>query len=354
MMRQSSLASSSYDIPSTWTTSNNPQYQSVEEATTGLPPQIPQPAAGAGAGSAALPSFPEPSKQQQQQQLQQGQKQHPPPGYHSAGKTTVPPPGYDSATRSADEDYASAGGSIPGQSHDSAARPDSFYSEAAAQSMMYGQTAHSTKAMEEFYGGTFNQSHPMAPMPYMAKPVPEMYSDDFYGEAAPQPTGFPGGMPVRPSVYPAHVLPMQPMQMMPPAAAFMGGMTPAMPWQGTVMTADEAAIVEEPWYYRNINRQDAEAMLRPEKDGCFVVRPGRVMDTFVLSVKTGGQYSHIELTAKVVTGLRGQIVQSWLLGGFSHPHESVKALINYHRVNPIEIDGRPWVKLIDPQKERIY
>lgn len=39
------------------------------------------------------------------------------------------------------------------------------------------------------------------------------------------------------------------------------------------------------WYYRNINRQDAEAMLQPETDGCFVVRPGRQVGTFVLSVK---------------------------------------------------------------------
>lgn len=45
------------------------------------------------------------------------------------------------------------------------------------------------------------------------------------------------------------------------------------------------ALHDISWYYRNIARTDAEAMLRPEAEGCFVVRPGRQMDTFVLSVK---------------------------------------------------------------------
>eukprot|EP00045_Choanoeca_perplexa_P010923 m.113593 g.113593 ORF g.113593 m.113593 type:complete len:199 (-) comp15446_c0_seq30:609-1205(-) len=105
------------------------------------------------------------------------------------------------------------------------------------------------------------------------------------------------------------------------------------------MTSEEALIVEEPWYYRNITRQEAEAMITFEPEGSFVVRPSKVAKQFVLSIKTQSSFAH--------TILRwSQSLQGWVLGDFRQAHASVQALIQHHYQHAIEFKDKPWTCLV--------
>lgn len=161
--------------------------------------------------------------------------------------------------------------------------------------------------------------------------------------------GLSGGQDLQPVLLPNYDDPSAP-QGRPAMAPAAGHMMGAMPVR-QARSAEEAAIIHERWYFADVDRSQAEAMLRPENDGCFLIRAHKqFLDSFVLSVRVQDGFSHLEITPKRGQSLGGKPKTFFVLGAFSETFPSVQELITYHRSHKIEIVGKPHVTLRDPEK----
>eukprot|EP00049_Salpingoeca_infusionum_P022249 m.5751 g.5751 ORF g.5751 m.5751 type:complete len:341 (+) comp5084_c0_seq1:100-1122(+) len=160
-----------------------------------------------------------------------------------------------------------------------------------------------------------------------------------YFDTAPQPP-IPVALPAEQGYFDAAPAPIAP-----PSSS--RGSSSTRPFQSNFISSTEEQLLPFPWYFRNVTRRDVELMMAHESDGCFVVRPGRTENLFVLSVCVDGTYSHMEIRSETAADRQGAPTVSWLLGGFSQPHSSIPNLVDYYRRHPIEIVGKTHISLTD-------